>query len=146
IVIRRSPRIPARCRWKYIFGSLFSTMAWKRTKNTSSVSRRWHMTSFAAQFFGSGRRDRTASLCSYIAAASSSGVRAMRASRASNGCFAYSSTVSISLLLDGTLQIRTAQVIELVSQQHDGIYASRQHAHTAVVDADRRGEYGYETQ
>src|SRR5262245_25167881 len=102
------------------------------------------MISFAAQFFGSGRRDRTASLCLYIAATSSSGVRAMRASRASNGCFAYSSTVGISLLLDGRLQIRTAQVMELVSQQHDGIYASRQHAHIVVLDADRCGEYGSE--
>src|SRR5262245_46341712 len=71
------------------------TIERERAKYTSSTSRRWQITSFAAQFFGSGRRESTASLWPRIAAASSSGVRLIRSSRFSNGCFAYSSIVAI---------------------------------------------------
>src|SRR5262245_26692462 len=55
------------------------------------------MHSFAAQFFGSGRRESSASLRPRIAAARSSAVRLIRSTRFSNGCFAYSSLVAIAL-------------------------------------------------
>src|SRR4030095_8437243 len=67
-----------------------------RTKNTSSMSRKWQMTSLAAQFLLSGRRTRAASLWPRIAAARSSAVWDMRPRRCSRGCLATSSRVGMS--------------------------------------------------
>src|SRR6266511_618257 len=67
-----------------------------RTKYTSSMSRKWQMTSLAAQFLLSGRRTRAASLWPRIAAARSSAVWDMRPRRCSRGCLATSSRVGMS--------------------------------------------------
>src|SRR4029434_5628414 len=67
-----------------------------RMKYTSSMSRKWQMTSLAAQFLLSGRRTRAASLWPRIAAARSSAVRDMRPRRCSRGCLATSSRVGMS--------------------------------------------------
>src|SRR5437867_11206227 len=67
-----------------------------RTKYTSSMSRKWQMTSLAAQFLLSGRRTRAASLWPRVAVARSSAVRDMRPRRCSRGCLATSSRVGMS--------------------------------------------------
>src|SRR5437867_4648867 len=69
------------------------------------MSRRWQMTSLAAQFLASGRRTRTASLWPRIAAARSSAVRDIRPRRCSQGCLATSSRVGMSALSASPLAV-----------------------------------------
>src|SRR5439155_19624505 len=68
-------------RLEYTLSSSFRSIDSSRVWKTSSMSRRWQMTSVAAQFFSSGRRASIWSFCPRIAAARSSGVRLMRARR-----------------------------------------------------------------
>src|SRR6266446_5194052 len=76
-------------------GWSIATTSFIRSRNHSSLSRRWQITSVAAQLFGAGRRARTSLPAPRTAAASSLGVRAIRVSRSSRGRCAYSSIVGM---------------------------------------------------
>ena len=64
-------------------GSSVPSIMWNRSMNSSSISRRWQMTSLADQFRSSGRRDSASSVCPWMALTRSSGVRPRRCSRCS---------------------------------------------------------------
>src|SRR5881296_1230538 len=114
-----------------------------RTKYTSSMSRKWQMTSLAAQFLLSGRRTRAASLWPRIAAARSSAVWDMRPRRCSRGCLATSSRVGMSASFRfcvGSKDKRTTLMNNLVCSQEQRL-RDRQPQRLGGLEVDHELEF-----
>src|SRR4030095_3861592 len=108
------------------------------------MSRKWQMTSLAAQFLLSGRRTRAASLWPRIASARSSAVRDMRPRRCSRDCLADSSRAGmfdfLSLLCG--LQGQTAALLNNVVCSHEDRLRDRQAQRLRGLEIDHQLEFG----